>query len=56
MEARDWLRSVLHVDRKYKIIGLRDASVKLLIKIAVKGEQEEADMMSMVELLSSPIG
>lgn len=56
MEARDWLGIVLHVDREYKITGIRDASVKLLIKIAVKHEQEEADMMSMVELLSSPIG
>ena len=42
-EARDWLRSVLQVDRKYKITGIRDASVKLLIKMAVKDEVEEAD-------------
>ena len=29
-------------------------SVKLPIKIAVKDEQEEADVLNMVELLSSP--
>jgi hypothetical protein len=42
-EARDWLRSVPMVDRVYKITGIRDASVKLLIKMAVKDEVEEAD-------------
>ena len=35
-EAMDWLRSVLQVDREYKITGIRDASVKLLIKMAVR--------------------
>ena len=42
-EARDWLRSVPMVDRVYKITGIRDARVKLLIKMAVKDEVEEAD-------------
>jgi hypothetical protein len=41
------------VDRKCNITGIRDASVKLPIKMAVK-EQEEADVLNMVELLSSP--
>jgi hypothetical protein len=50
VEARDWLRSMLQVDRKYKITRIRVASVKLLIK----GEVEEADVLNMVELLSSP--
>ena len=54
VEARDWLRSVLQLARKYKITGIRDASVKLLIKMAVKEEVEEADVLNMVELLSSP--
>ena len=31
------------VDRVYKITGIRDASVKLLIKMTVKDEVEEAD-------------
>ena len=31
------------VDRVYKITGIRDASAKLLIKMAVKDEVEEAD-------------
>jgi hypothetical protein len=42
------------VDRVYKITGIRDASVKLLIKMAVKDEVAEADVLKMVELLSSP--
>ena len=42
-EDRDWLRSVPMVDRVYKITGIKDASVKLLIKMAVKDEVEEAD-------------
>ena len=54
METRDWLRSMLQVDREYKIPGIRDASVKLLIKMAVKDEEEEADVLNMVKLLSSP--
>ena len=50
-----WLRRVLQVKRKYNMItGIRDASVKLLIKIAVKAEEEEAGVLNMVELLSSP--
>ena len=50
-----WLRRVLQVKRKYNMItGIRDASVKLLIKMAVKAEEEEAGVLSMVELLSSP--
>jgi hypothetical protein len=53
-EARDRLRSVPMVDRVYKITGIRDAIVKLLIKMAVKDEVEEADVLKMVELLSSP--
>ena len=40
VEARDWLRSVLQVDREYKITVIRDASVKMLIKMDVKEEQE----------------
>ena len=41
--------------RKYNMItGIRDASVKLLIKMAVKAEEEEAGVLNMVELLSSP--
>ena len=41
--------------RKYiMIIGIRDASVKLLIKMALKAEEEEAGVLNMVELLSSP--
>jgi hypothetical protein len=54
VEARDWLRSMMQVDRKYKITMIRDAGVKLLIKMAVKDEVEEADVVNMVELLSSP--
>ena len=46
--------SLLQVDREYKITGIRDASVKLLIKLAVKDEEEEADVLNMVKLLSSP--
>jgi hypothetical protein len=42
-ETRDWQRSMPMVDRVYKITGIRDASVKLLIKMAVKDEVEEAD-------------
>ena len=42
------------VDRVYKITGIRDASVKLLIKMAVKDEVEEADVLNMVELMSFP--
>ena len=38
VESRDWLRRVLHVDREYKIPGIRAASVKLLIKMAFKDE------------------
>jgi hypothetical protein len=33
---------------------IRDASVKLLIQMAVKDEVEEADVLKMVKLLSSP--
>ena len=33
---------------------IRDASVKLPIKMALKDDQEEADILNMVELLSSP--
>jgi hypothetical protein len=44
----------LQVDRKCNINGIRDASVKLHIKMAVKDEQEEADVLNMVELMSSP--
>ena len=51
-EARDWLNSVPMVDRVYKITGTRDASVKLLIKMAVKDEEEEADVQNMVKLMS----
>ena len=40
--------------REYKITGIRDAKVKLLIEMAVKDEKEEADVLNMVELLSSP--
>jgi hypothetical protein len=40
------------VDRKFNING----NVKLPIKMAVKDEQEEADVVNMVELLSSPHG
>jgi hypothetical protein len=54
VEARDWLRSVLQVDREYKITVIRDASVKMLIKMDVKEEQEEGDVLNMIELLSSP--
>ena len=54
MENRDWLMSLLQVDREYKITGIRDASVKLLIKLVVKDEEEEADVLNMVKLLSSP--
>ena len=43
VEARDWLRSMLQVNKKYKITVIRDSSVKLLIKMAVKDEVEEAD-------------
>ena len=32
--------------REYKITGIRDASVKLLIKMAVKDEEEEADVQN----------
>ena len=53
MENRDWLMSLLQVDREYKITGIRDASVKLLIKLVVKDEEEEADVQN-IELLSSP--
>ena len=42
------------MDRGYKFPGIRDANVKLLIKMAVKDEEEEADVLNMVELLSSP--
>ena len=42
------------MDREYNITGLRDASVKLLIKMAVKDENEEAGVLNMVELLSFP--
>jgi hypothetical protein len=52
VENRDWLMSLLQVDREYKITGIRDASVKLLIKLVVKDEEEEADVLN--ELLSSP--
>ena len=45
VEARDLLRSLLQVARKIRKII--DASVKLLIKMAVKYEQEEADVMNM---------
>ena len=55
VEARDWLRSVLQVDREYKITVIRDASVKMLIKMDVKEEQEEGDVLNMIELLSSPL-
>ena len=44
----------MQVNRKCNINGIRDASVKLPIKMAVKNEQEEADVVNMVELLSSP--
>ena len=47
VEARDLLRSLLQVAREYKIRKISDASVKLLIKMAVKYEQEEADVMNM---------
>ena len=40
--------------REYKITGIRDAKIKLLIEMAVKEEEEEADVLNMVELLSSP--
>ena len=45
-EARDWQKSMKQVNREFKINGIRDASVK--------DEQEEANVMNMVELLSSP--
>ena len=41
-EARDWLISVLQVDREYEVPRIRDASIKLLIKIA-KSEKEMQD-------------
>ena len=47
VEARDWLRSMQQVDT-----GIRDATVKLLIKMAVMDEKEETDVLKMVELLS----
>ena len=50
----DWQRSVRKVDRKCNINGIKDASVKLPIKMALKDEREEADVLNMVELLSSP--
>ena len=37
---------------EYKIPGIRDASVKLIIKMAVKDEEEEADVQNMVKLMS----
>ena len=44
----------MQVNRKCNINGIRDASVKLHVEMAVKDEQEEADVMNMVELMSSP--
>ena len=41
-------------DREYKITVIMDASVKMLIKMDVKEEQEEGDVLNMIELLSSP--
>ena len=46
--------SVLQVDMEFKITGIKGAMVKLLIKMAVKDEEEEADVLNMVKLLSSP--
>ena len=42
------------MDRKSTINGIMDASVKLPIKMADKDEETEADVLKMVELLSSP--
>ena len=42
------------MERKCNINGLRDTSVKLSIRMTVEDEQEEADVLNMVELLSSP--
>ena len=56
VETLEWLRGVVVVDREYQIItGIRDASVKLLIEMAVKNKEEEADVMNMVELSCCPL-
>ena len=42
------------MDRKSTINGIMDASVKLPINMAVKVEETEADVLKIIELLSSP--
>ena len=48
-ETWDLLKSMVLVDRKGNMKGvIRDASVKMPIKMTVKDDKEEADVLNMV--------
>ena len=54
MEEKRRQRSVRQVDRKCNINGIRDASVKLPIKMAVNDDQEEANVLMCLDCYLVP--